>query len=484
MVCLFGCDKPDQAEKAEQPSSLGEWVSVAVEGSDEPVRLVFKSGGRVEMTSEGKAPQTLYFVREPAAVWWERRKREMSQDPKLKDVFEKAAPPFNMGPNHEVVRLGSAPDAIPDFGSWVMLFNPEEQVLSNPLTSLFVRPAAVAEWKEKLKEDAEARKPPEPVVIGSLRFEKEWSTILATESRFPLSIVAVPTAEGPVLALSRNGAVEILSKSGQIVRNLADIEGHLLSFQDAGGKTALAAFGTWGSELVARTLAGQLVWRFSENRAVDWACAVSLGPGKGDAIAISYNGGEGLSLIDQQGKLLWHRPLDGNSWFVGQLRIKNSASQILVIDNQKIRTFDIKGSQLSVTDSEPEAGVVMGGDLLGLGSDQVLTLGTTVASGQYVAVHKPSGGLSWKTKSPLSYLHLEPPLAVGEFVRGQRWIILGDMGGAFAVLSSSGKVLSVWQNPEKNALGFCTLRGSDGTDRLVIFSAKSVTSYRISSATM
>lgn len=105
--------------------------------------------------------------------------------------------------------------------------------------------------------------------------------------------------------------------------------------------------GSWGSKSRLYDSDGKTVWTANERDGVDDTAFGDLSDNPRGKFVIGYNGGGGVSLLDQNGRELWNKP-DGNVWHVeitesrkqkasrivhsnagGQITVRDGAGQVL-----------------------------------------------------------------------------------------------------------------------------------------------------------
>jgi ankyrin repeat protein len=294
--------------------------------------------------------------------------------------------------------------------------------------------------------------------------------------------------ETEILVSSRAGAV-ILSASGR-EKGTLPLPDDTESLVAARGRKApfLIAFSTWGQAIHASDTQGRRLWSYGTEDSVDWACLVDIHGGGGDAIAIGYNGAGGVRLLNADGTPRWHARGPANVWSVAAVRLTKrgkcavacvqAGGSILLYsaDGEKIRELQAG----SGTAHPLQAGAVYGTDLDGDGADEVLGLGTTVASGEYLWAFDARGRLRWRSVAQSGAARIKGPLAAGRFWPsdgGRHEIAVGHADGTIFLFDSGGQPLpGLRVAPDLRAFSALPRHGT-ATDALIAVTSQSVVCY-------
>jgi len=457
-------------------SLLGDWVSVVVKFSDNPVRLHFEVDGQMTMTEVGGETHRLYFKCVDAKERWTENLKEMAKDPKLKDLFrEQAFPEGTL-----LVQCGLDKAAAEVGGGATFIFDARQQTLSDPLTAFFCREADAAKWKQALEADRPKQPTsPAPTKNASSVFKPLWQISLPSNAKFEASLALVPSKDGGVLVAPHGEHAVVISTSGKLIRKIPIAKTFLISLRQASGAYALAGIDALGDEVAAYDLTGRRLWRYTlpdVRGGIHDICSVTLGPGKPDAVAVAFTGGGGLSLLSDSGHLLWHRAIDANAWSVAQLKRAAKASLIVISDADGDRLLTSTGQRLRMITPHFSLSTFAGLDVDGSGSDALISLGITEKS--TISATRANGKLLWSHPSPLAFRVLRPALQTGR-LNGRRILATADFGGVVALLDPQGNTLTRWVNPEKQALGFTVFNAPDGSLRLAMLTRSGVTCYLV-----
>lgn len=204
---------------------------------------------------------------------------------------------------------------------------------------------------------------------------------------------------GLIIASDAKGFT-VLNEHGRFIGNVTTTEvgDRYLAVGMSRGSPIVVQFGTWSSAMDAYDLHGKHLWKFDTGqRGIDYVAAVAI-DGKNSGFAIAYNGGDGIELVSGEGKSVWRAPLDSNAWSISAARFQRiDPDSILSIGPSGAIALDIKGRKFRDFDAG-EYGSVGSADLNGDGIDEVLTLGTTVSSGELLTVFSHDGRELWAKK--------------------------------------------------------------------------------------
>jgi ankyrin repeat protein len=313
---------------------------------------------------------------------------------------------------------------------------------------------------------------------GSL--QERWRYPLAAEPDSRGSVASADVdrdGRAEVIVCTGRGAV-VLDQAGRKVRALPiDPEEPLLTVGKTPHGPLLIAFDVWGDAASAYDCKGRRLWRYRAGDAVDWACAVDTGLPEGDAVAIGHNGDGGVRLVGADGRLRWHARGPANVWNVAAARLSRGgkSSVLCVHSGGTILAFDAEGKR--VREMKADAGAVCGADLDGDGVDEVLGVGTTRASGNYLWAFDAGGALRWRRYVQRRYAFVDGPLTSGRFWPSGRQAAVGVCDGTIYLFSADGTPLpGVKAGPD--LLSLCALpRGPEAPDALMAVASEGVVCY-------
>ncbi len=134
--------------------------------------------------------------------------------------------------------------------------------------------------------------------------------------------IACATTKGGFY-LDKSGAVQ-----SSVVFNQKVDEVNLIPSK-TGGKFRFLNRGTWGTASCLFDETGKLIWKAKDKDGVDDTAYGVLTENPLGRFAVGYNGGGGVSLLDDRGRELWSRE-DGNVWHVEiSAPFKNKAARII-----------------------------------------------------------------------------------------------------------------------------------------------------------
>lgn len=321
-----------------------------------------------------------------------------------------------------------------DSGGSQLKFDPERQTLSNPITQLWCRPGDEAKIRQlsgmdaretEQKLAAEARNAWRPEKDITVRWRQVWKTNLVARDRgrYSVEIADSVLGEEPVIFATAPNKLVKINAAGRILMQSPIENGHgdLLVIGRKKGKAVVAEFSTWSHALRARDAAGKFLWAFdSVNRGINWVASVAI-DAKDSGFAIGFVGGS-IEFLGPDGKIRWKKGLDGNIWSISAARLSRTGPQhIVCVSRDGAIAFDIAGNQTQSYGPE-DIGCVAAADLDSDSVDEILTLGTTVASGLNVGVFWADGKRKWSSSgkdSGLDVAFLEgKPFVVGDFGSG------------------------------------------------------------------
>lgn len=136
LACI-SCQAPQSsASKAKPDPLLGKWVCLANNADKFPNQtLEFRADGTAIMRYEKNKPVTMLYRREPGVAFMMRRRPPPSSKA---DVDALLASPWNRA-GVEAVYFGDKKSGFTDWGGWLLMLDPKEQILMNPLTFLWCR---------------------------------------------------------------------------------------------------------------------------------------------------------------------------------------------------------------------------------------------------------------------------------------------------------------------------------------------------------
>ena len=131
--------------------------------------------------------------------------------------------------------------------------------------------------------------------------------------------VAVDSKTKEIYALLGNGKISQISAEGKQMKQI-DLEesGTLLRLANLAGsdEVEFVTMDAWGKGVYACDHEGALLWSYPRGDGVDDVACKDLNGDGLDEVIIGYNGGTGLHVLDNRGKLLWKTTSIGNVWHV------------------------------------------------------------------------------------------------------------------------------------------------------------------------
>jgi|GEM_PF-5907118 hypothetical protein len=345
------------------PKVVGEWVRVAPM-SDPPERLTIARDGTATIRSEQFGQRSVVRARVEITF--------------VTFGGQKNIPTLTFRPTSA---NGDASGALRIF------FSEEEQVLWDPLTFLYMRPAAAKAELDRQRKAANAEKVIRPN-FGN--WKQVWSFPLVG----PSGGIAVRANR---IALPELRHVQILSTDGNpIARWTADVYGGAAAWGESAGVPYLALSNGWAKPLVAVSESGRPLWRVERGRGINQVSPIKLGPGN-IGMAVAYNGGAGVEVFSPKGKRVMAVGNLGNVWGVAGARFRSGP--VVLAGEDYLSIFSLSGKRLHQLGSGGHSSATLGVDLTGDGIDEVLGLGTTVASGLMLTAYDQSGRRLWSTRT-------------------------------------------------------------------------------------
>lgn len=129
-------------------------------------------------------------------------------------------------------------------------------------------------------------------------------------------ISVIPKDLSVACATTKGGAY--LDKSGAVQSSVVfdqRVDEVDLIPSESGGKFRYLNRGSWGTQSCLLDENGKLIWKAKDKDGVDDTAYGVLADNPRGKFAVGYNGGGGVSLLDDRGKELWSRE-DGNVWHV------------------------------------------------------------------------------------------------------------------------------------------------------------------------
>ena len=200
-------------------------------------------------------------------------------------------------------------------------------------------------------------KQPPPILIPSEPVMVEAAPIIAVGLDLAWSReghwsgVAGPTGPTALYALEEIGRLVRLNEKGADL-GATTIDDSSRSIRTAnlapGGKCALLTFRIWGPTVKAYSGDGKPLWSYAGGDAVDDVWAADLNGDGLDEVIIGYNGGTGLHVLDNTGKLLWKNTDVANVWHVDAGNVDGDAWPAVVTTSAdgKVHIFNAKGEHL------------------------------------------------------------------------------------------------------------------------------------------
>ena len=204
----------------------------------------------------------------------------------------------------------------------------------------------------------------------------------------------------------------------------------------------------WGHDVQAFDLEGKRLWVFSAGSSgIDGVATVRL-DSRNTGYLIGYNGG-GVELLGADGKRLWRQEVNGNVLWVTGLGGGGSSPALAVCvgPSDNALAFDLAG-KVAKEFKTGEIGAVGATNLDGDGSEELLTLGTTVSSGLSLSVFNKDGSLKWShPANGTSTAFLNRPFLFGSF--GATGPLLGAAdGGGLLFFKPDGTVFGTFKSKE------------------------------------
>jgi hypothetical protein len=294
----------------------------------------------------------------------------------------------------------------------------------------------------------------------------------------------------PEIIVSAPNAAILLDASGhRLGRVPTGRESSFLALARSRSGPHLITWDVWTHSVEARDLRGRVIWSYRREDAVDWVSVVDTASPDGDAIAVGYNGNGGVHLLGANGSLLWRAAGPANVWSLAAVRTARGmpCSVVCVHSGDSLLLYDSAGGLARELrpdrnlGSRFDVGAVYAADLDGDGVDEILGLGTTVASGGHLWALSSDGRLRWRANAQLQYAAVDGPIVVGHFRRGfaepAPQVAVGFNDGTILLFDSDGRSLGRLNvSPALSSL--CVLPQKNGKpDLLLALSSTGLTCY-------
>jgi hypothetical protein len=448
---------------------LGEWDSVVIKVSPDGEHVI-------KLAADGTYSETFASPREHHAVSGTFRIR--TADMPFSSTKTMKMTIIDMFANEIDGKAATAEESKTPRSYFYNNLNGKEALFSF-MEEVLARPDEVASAKVAIASHRPPTQKPTVTTPRDQMIGHEWNPVWTSGP------AAVPRLEATVaLVRSAPGAPNALVTDGADGRHVFDLDGQQLSVSGQGfqqfviglkrpDNDVLAEHSTWDQSVRVRSLDGTLLWEHSNPSGVDSACAVDLGAGKPQGLAISYNGGGGAVMLDSEGKVVWELKDLGNAWNMAQFHwAKGMPAGVLIAENN-VLFVNAAGKVIHKVDAD--AGAVCGADLNGSGRDVALTLGTTVVSGSKLSCYDTSGKQLWSVATSGRYSVLNQPFVVGRFFGGGAVIGIADRGGQVQFFDAGGHSKGVWVLGT-GIIGACVIPG-DKQDDLAIRTLQGLTRY-------
>ncbi len=317
-------------------------------------------------------------------------------------------------------------------GQLRLMYDPQANIMHDMLTVAYARPGEEAQAAKHLERPTtQSSAINGPVVALNLLWRAD---ILGRDTgAYSVTVGNIEGDRDDEILVTCFDGIRIFNTNGKEIRRvtLQSNPGWILALGKLEGKPIFVQFETWGDDVTAYAMDGKRLWGFaSGGSGIDWLSALRF-DANNTGYAIGYNGGGGVELLGPNGKSRWLAKADWNAWCVTGLSTgPTSPEQVVSVGPQDAVMFDGAGKQTK-TFATGDIGAVGSVDLDGDGVEELLTLGTTVSSGQMLTVFDASGKMLWSQKANASNsASLEgEAFLLGTFGKRGRLLGITDAGG-------------------------------------------------------
>jgi peroxiredoxin len=154
-------------------------------------------------------------------------------------------------------------------------------------------------------------------------------------------------------------------------------------------------FHSWGDSIKASNGAGESLWDYPAGDGIDDVWAADLTGDGVDEIVIGYNGGTGVHLLDQKGKLLWKNTDIGNVWHVtaGDFNNDGRADVVTTSAAGDVHVFDGSGKRVKDIEAGIYASMVR---LAPIGGEPVAIVSGSGDTGEQIVAINYDGAKKWE----------------------------------------------------------------------------------------
>jgi len=298
------------------------------------------------------------------------------------------------------------------------------------------------------------------------------------------SSVAVDPATRAIFALDRSGKISQISATGEQVQQIElEESGSLLRLTNLVGadEVEFLTMDAWGKGVYACDREGALLWSYPRGDGVDDVACEDLDGDGLDEVIIGYNGGTGLHVVDNRGKLLWKTTSIGNVWHV-------AAGNFLPGEDLQVVSTSARGKLHVFTDSGESVAnheVSVYGNMVRLitleGESSALALvGGSSDVGESLLLVDQTGRQRWELELPiLDTAHIDAMVTHSPSAQAA----VAMRGGLVHIIDVEAGIITATVGRQGMNPDVALLANDNQPSMLLVATGKRLNAYAITSAT-